>query len=70
MTMICAKEFAEWLRHRFSSEDKGVYLTREDVNHLTGRQRLDPGFVNDVHYELSCNMGWLSLRIRVERISI
>ncbi|SQA33738.1 Uncharacterised protein [Vibrio harveyi] len=41
MTMICAKEFAEWLRHRFSSENKGVYLTREDVNHLTGRQRLD-----------------------------
>ncbi|TNZ98113.1 hypothetical protein CGK35_25260, partial [Vibrio parahaemolyticus] len=20
MTMICAKEFAEWLRHRFSSD--------------------------------------------------
>ena len=52
MTMICAKEFAEWLRHRFSSETKGVLLTRVDVNHLTGRQRLDPGFVNDVHYEL------------------
>jgi hypothetical protein len=52
MTMICAKEFAEWLRHRFSSETKGVFLTREDLNHLTGRQRLDPGFVNDVHYEL------------------
>ncbi|OXE31261.1 hypothetical protein CA163_19015, partial [Vibrio parahaemolyticus] len=49
MTMICAKEFAEWLRHRFSSDPKGVLLTREDVNHLTGRQRLDPGFVNDVH---------------------
>ena len=52
MTMICAKEFAEWLRHRFSSDTKGGYLTREDVNHLIGRQRLDPGFVNDVHYEL------------------
>ncbi len=52
MTMICAKEFAEWLRHRFSSETNGVFLTREDVNQLTGRQRLDPGFVNDVHYEL------------------
>ncbi len=52
MTMICAKEFAEWLRHRFSSDTKGVYLTREDVNHLTGRQRLDPVFVNYVHYEL------------------
>ncbi|TOH98415.1 hypothetical protein CGG98_23375, partial [Vibrio parahaemolyticus] len=23
MTMICAKEFAEWLRHRFSSDPKG-----------------------------------------------
>ncbi len=45
MTMICAKEFAEWLRHRFSSDTKGVYLTREDINHLTGRQRLDPGLL-------------------------
>ncbi|TOQ61959.1 hypothetical protein CGG93_22710, partial [Vibrio parahaemolyticus] len=29
MTMICAKEFAEWLRHRFSGDPKGVLLTRE-----------------------------------------
>ncbi len=52
MTMICAKEFAEWLRHRFSGETTGVSITREDINQLTGRQRLDLGFVNDVHYEL------------------
>ncbi len=52
MTMICAKEFAEWLRHRFSSDNKGVFLTREDIKQLTERQRLDPGFVNDVHFEL------------------
>ena len=36
MTMICAKEFSEWLRHRFSSEVSGVSLTREDLNSLTG----------------------------------
>ncbi|ASI97301.1 MULTISPECIES: hypothetical protein [Vibrio] len=52
MTMICAKEFAGWLRHRFSGEDTGVSISRDDINHLTGRQRLDPGFVSDVHYEL------------------
>ena len=52
MTMICAKEFSEWLRHRFSSEVSGVSLTREDLNSLTGRQRVHPGFINDVHYEL------------------
>ncbi|UUM30045.1 hypothetical protein [Vibrio japonicus] len=52
MTMICAKEFAGWLRHRFSSEATGVSISREDITHLTGRQRLDPGFVSDVHFEL------------------
>ncbi|PMG13183.1 hypothetical protein BCU98_20640 [Vibrio splendidus] len=52
MTMICAREFSKWLRHRFSSENVGISISREDINHLTGRQRLDPSFVNDVHYEL------------------
>ncbi|MDF2155607.1 hypothetical protein [Vibrio sp. CAU 1672] len=52
MTMICAKEFAEWLRHRFCNESVGVSISRQDINQLTGRQRLDPGFISDVHYEL------------------
>ena len=52
MTMICAKEFSEWLRHRFSTENAGISISRDDINQLTGRQRLDPSFVNDVHYEL------------------
>ena len=52
MTMICAREFSKWLRHRFSSENSGISISREDINQLTGRQRLDPSFVNDVHYEL------------------
>ena len=52
MTMICAREFSKWLRHRFNSEKTGISISREDINQLTGRQRLDPSFVNDVHYEL------------------
>lgn len=52
MTMICAREFSKWLRHRFTNENVGISISREDINHLTGRQRLDPSFVNDVHYEL------------------
>ena len=50
--MICAKEFSEWLRHRFSTENAGISISRDNINQLTGRQRLDPSFVNDVHYEL------------------
>ncbi|MEZ8010524.1 hypothetical protein [Vibrio sp. FF59] len=52
MTRICAKEFSEWLRHRFNAESSGISISRADINQLTGRQRLDPSFVNDVHYEL------------------
>ena len=52
MTMICAKEFADWLKCRFSNDQAGVFFTRHDLNQLTGRQRLDPSFINDVHYEL------------------
>ena len=39
-------------KKRKSWTSLNILLTRVDVNHLTGRQRLDPGFVNDVHYEL------------------
>ena len=52
MTMICAKEFSGWLRHRFNAESSGISISRDDIIQLTGRQRLDPSFVNDVHYEL------------------
>ncbi|ANS86239.1 hypothetical protein RJD38_03215 [Vibrio scophthalmi] len=52
MTMVCAKDFAEWLKLRFGSATDSVTISREEVNHLTGRQRLDPNFVHDVHYEL------------------
>ncbi|GAA5646300.1 hypothetical protein VPR01S_18_00030 [Vibrio proteolyticus NBRC 13287] len=50
--MICAREFADWLRTRFEQESGGITMTREDVNQLTGRQSFSMGFVNDVHYEL------------------
>ncbi len=52
MTMVSAKEFAHWLRQRFSDDEKGVSLTRKDINHLTGRQSFNQGFINDIHYEL------------------
>ena len=52
MTMICAREFSQWLRHKFTNENVGISMSREDISQLTGRQRLDPSFVNDVHYEL------------------
>lgn len=52
MTMVCAKDFADWLKQRFSSDAGAIILSRDDVNHLTGRQRFDLGFVHDVHYEL------------------
>ncbi|NLS14246.1 hypothetical protein HGP28_15305 [Vibrio sp. SM6] len=52
MNMICAREFAEWLMLRFEQEKQSITMTREDVNHLTGRQSFHIGFVHDVHYEL------------------
>ncbi|USD65760.1 hypothetical protein [Vibrio sp. SCSIO 43136] len=52
MTMICAKEFSGWLLQRFSSESGAITMTRQDIIQLTGRLRLDPNFINDVHYEL------------------
>lgn len=50
--MICAREFAHWLRSRFEKESSGITMTREDINQLTGRQSFTMGFINDVHYEL------------------
>lgn len=36
MSMVSAKEFAHWLMKRFEGVEKGVSLTREDINQLTG----------------------------------
>ncbi|WP_293632991.1 hypothetical protein [Shewanella sp. CG12_big_fil_rev_8_21_14_0_65_47_15] len=52
MSMVSAKEFAYWLMKRFEGVEKGVSLTREDINQLTGRQNFSLVFVNDIHYEL------------------
>ncbi|GAB1621367.1 hypothetical protein F9L16_02430 [Agarivorans sp. B2Z047] len=52
MTMISAKQFSSWLRDRFGEDKKGVCLSREDINHLTGRQSFSLSFVHDIHYEL------------------
>lgn len=52
MSMVSAKEFAHWLMKRFEGVEKGVSLTREDINQLTGRQNFSLVFVNDIHYEL------------------
>ncbi|EKE75870.1 hypothetical protein [Gallaecimonas xiamenensis] len=51
--MKSAKEFAHWLRERVGHVTEGVYLTREDVQQLTGRQRFTLDYINDVHFELS-----------------
>ncbi|ABK48935.1 MULTISPECIES: hypothetical protein [Shewanella] len=52
MSMVSAKEFAHWLKNRFEGVEKGVSLTREDINQLTGRQNFSLVFVHDIHYEL------------------
>lgn len=52
MSMVSAKEFAHWLMKRFEGVEKGVSLTREDINQLTGRQNFSLVFVYDIHYEL------------------
>ncbi|QIA62609.1 hypothetical protein GT360_03355 [Vibrio astriarenae] len=52
MTMVCAKEFAEWLKARYGSETKPITMSRKDVSHLTGRTRFTMGFVHDVHFEM------------------
>ncbi|CAH0533404.1 hypothetical protein VST7929_01270 [Vibrio stylophorae] len=50
--MVSAKEFAQWLRHRFHSAGAGVYLTRADINQLTGRQSFNVNYIHDIHHEL------------------
>ncbi|MGL5048533.1 MAG: hypothetical protein ACRC6S_13500 [Shewanella sp.] len=52
MSMVSAKEFAHWLMKRFEGVDKGVSLSREDINQLTGRQNFSLVFVHDIHHEL------------------
>ncbi|NMH64478.1 hypothetical protein [Shewanella salipaludis] len=52
MSMVSAKEFANWLYKRFEEVEQGVSLTREDINQLTGRQNFSLVFVHDIHYEL------------------
>lgn len=52
MTMVCAKEFAGWLKARYGNETKAITMSRKDVSHLTGRTRFTMGFVHDVHFEM------------------
>ncbi|WKE65552.1 hypothetical protein PVT67_18100 [Gallaecimonas kandeliae] len=51
--MKSAKEFAHWLHARVGHVREGVYLTREDVQELSGRQRFTIDYINDVHFELA-----------------
>lgn len=61
MSMVSAKEFAAWLHKRFERVEKGICLTREDINQLTGRQNFSVVFINDIHYELmQHNMGFVT----------
>lgn len=50
--MVSAKQFAKWLNDKFLNERGGITLSREDINHLTGRQSFTLDFVHDTHYEL------------------
>ena len=52
MSMVSAKEFADWLYKRFEQVEQGVSMSREDINQLTGRQNFSMVFVHDIHYEL------------------
>ncbi|WOT03877.1 hypothetical protein [Shewanella youngdeokensis] len=52
MSMVSAKEFADWLRLRFEGLTEGVSLSRKDINQLTGRQNFSSDFVSDIHFEL------------------
>ncbi|SHG86670.1 hypothetical protein [Ferrimonas marina] len=53
MSMKSAKEFAIWMIDRFSDHPQGVYLEREDLKVLSGRQTLRQDFIADVHFELT-----------------
>ncbi|MGL5007480.1 MAG: hypothetical protein ACRC53_08985 [Plesiomonas sp.] len=52
MSMVSAKEFAQWLFERFKNNQQGVYLTRKDISLLTGRTAFSLDFVHDIHHEL------------------
>ncbi|WP_243887853.1 hypothetical protein [Shewanella algae] len=45
MSMVSAKEFADWLYKRFEQVEHGVSMSREDINQLTGRQNFSMVFV-------------------------
>ncbi|MDP5293001.1 hypothetical protein Q9290_11980 [Oceanimonas sp. CHS3-5] len=59
--MKSAREFAEWLQERFGKHQAGIYLTRDDIAELSGRQRFNQQFVSDVHFELTLlGMGFVT----------
>lgn len=59
--MKSAKEFAGWLYGQFKDRKQGVYLTKEDVATLSGRQRFTHEFITDIHYELALKgMGFVT----------
>ncbi|MCC4263345.1 hypothetical protein [Oceanimonas baumannii] len=59
--MKSAKEFAEWLQQHFGPHQDGIYLTRDDIAELSGRQRYNQQFVSDVHFELTLlGMGFVT----------
>ncbi|WP_107850991.1 hypothetical protein [Oceanimonas marisflavi] len=59
--MKSAREFSEWLQERFGKHREGVYLTRDDIAELSGRQRYNQQFVSDVHFELTLlGMGFVT----------
>ncbi|MED5526227.1 hypothetical protein [Gallaecimonas pentaromativorans] len=55
--MKSAKAFAQWLAGRVGHAPQGVYLTRDDIQQLTGRQRFTMDYITDVHFELAA-AGW------------
>ncbi len=61
MKMKSAKEFAAWLHERFKEVKTGVYLNKEDIANLSGRQRFTHEFISDIHYELALKgMGFVT----------
>ncbi|WP_341502408.1 hypothetical protein [Gallaecimonas sp. GXIMD4217] len=59
--MKSAKEFAQWLHERLSHVRQGVFLTRDDIQQLSGRQRFTNDFISDVHFEMSqMGMGFVT----------
>ncbi len=65
MSMKSAKEFAAWMIDRFGDYEEGVYLDREDLKTLSGRQTLRQDFIADVHFELTRRgMGFVTDTLR------